>query len=425
MNLMRLSVKTAVLYVSLAALFTTMLIASFCLPDSAIKRNVAVSAKQISEEGLWWKPFGVYLYQIDNMTDCIMLSISECDNQKSAVRRALLAEHAIPKSDDVTTSYKDIATTTYDDATGTRHNPIVYADYARYWHGYEVVLRPLLCVFNYWQIRTINYVALTVLAAATLLLLYRRLGARCALTFAATLVASNFMIVPMALQFSSCYYIALAGMCLVLADTRLTRNAENCMLTFFTIGAICSYIDLLTTPVITLGLPLVVVCLMRRQTKLATALGYCCSWMAGYSLLWASKWIIAWAVTGYDVVANAMDAAATRVGDTIVFGGVEMPMSTFIDMIAGKVAAVANPIIVVAALAVMVGAAVWWAYRSRRMLMSERCIVLIALMPLLWFAVLKNHSIQHIFFTWRDWILTLWGMMLIYTQHSRTKNMER
>ena len=32
-------------------------------------------------------------------------------------------------------------------------------EYSRYWHGYQIILRPLLCIFNYKQIRIINYIA--------------------------------------------------------------------------------------------------------------------------------------------------------------------------------------------------------------------------------------------------------------------------
>lgn len=77
MNLLK---KTVILYALLALLFTLLITLSACLPSSTIKKNVAVSAQQISNEDLWWKPMGVYLFQIDNMTDCLMLGICACDN---------------------------------------------------------------------------------------------------------------------------------------------------------------------------------------------------------------------------------------------------------------------------------------------------------------------------------------------------------
>ena len=133
----------------------------------------------------------------------------------------------------------------------------MYGAYARYWHGYTVLLRPLLCVFNYWQIRMVNYILLSLLAMFTVFLLYREVGAKFALTFAVTLLISNFMIVPMALQFSTCYYIAFGAICLFLMGSRFTETAKDRILVFFLIGAVCSFMDLLTTPILTLGLPVV------------------------------------------------------------------------------------------------------------------------------------------------------------------------
>lgn len=48
------------------------------------------------------------------------------------------------------------------------------AHYGRYWHGYQVVLAPLLTVFDLSQIRWLNAALQIALAAAVLLTLYAR-----------------------------------------------------------------------------------------------------------------------------------------------------------------------------------------------------------------------------------------------------------
>lgn len=413
--------KTALLYCLLMAVFTASLIAAFAIPAAPIKKNVAASAQQISSERLWWQPMGLYLFQIDNMTDCMMLSICACDHQPTAARRAMLAEHAILKQDGSTPDYKLIDKATYLYASGNGGDRLQYIDYARYWHGYAVVLRPLLCLFSYWQLRTANCIALAMLAIATTVLLYRRAGGRAAMTFAATLALTNSMIVPLAFQFSTCFYIAMGAMCLVLAVPAATGSRHRTALLFFTVGAVCSFADFLTTPVITLGMPLATLCLLRKDTTLRQAAGYSCSWAGGYASVWASKWILAWAVTGYDVVDNALSSAATRIGSTIVFGGREMPMSEFFALLADKAESAAGPYALPAAAAIAATAAAWGIYMSRRAIRRQPCLALVALMPLVWFAVMKNHSLQHIFFTWRDWLLTLWCCLLMACHSERLK----
>lgn len=415
--------KLAVLYAILLAAFTALIVLVFCLPAEPIKRHAAESARQVSKEGVWWKPCGVFLFQVDNMTDCIMMGISACDNQKSPVRAAMLDERAVAEDPSMPANYQIIDKVLLQDATGGHGINTVYEDYARYWHGYQVVLRPLLCVLNYRQIRIANYILLSLLAIGVVAMLARKTGKRTAAAFAATLLLSNFMIVPMAMQFSTCFYIAFASMLLLLCRPALARSDTNLALLFFAIGGVCSYMDFLTTPVITLGLPLTVICLLGTRTRLADLLRLCASWTAGYGLLWASKWIVARIATGYNVADSAIHSAETRVGSTIVFGGKEMQMTDFMGMLLEKTAAHVGWATIIIATAAMAAAAFIAIYSTRKTIRQNSCLVAVALMPLIWFAVMKNHSIQHIFFTWRDWILTLWVALLLIMPRQKPRKL--
>ena len=420
--------KLAIEYVRLLCTFTLCILAAFTIPTSFIKNNVAESARQVQKEGLWFKPFGFYLFQIDNMTDCLMMNISVCADSGHPARAAMMAEFAQPYNNGDTRAYKDMAKTTsdvaekgqnkYDKATET-------INYARYWHGYQTVLRPLLCFLNYNQIRILNYISLFTLLSVTIMLMCKALDKKYAMTFLVTLLISNIMIVPLAMQFSTCFYISLAAMLIFLAKPSLASDTYKPTMIFFAIGAVTSYMDFLTTPLLTLGFPLVVfTALNKNSEKIRNIMIQSMSWLAGYASLWVSKWIIGWIITGENIIESALGSAQLRIGDTIVFGGTEMSMSHFFDIILTKISSLTNPLYIIIAVCIITSLIVLYFYKNRKILKTECWLILIAIMPLLWFIVMKNHSLQHIFFTWRDWMLTLWCMLLfICHTHFKTEQL--
>src|SRR5699024_10050262 len=89
--------------------------------------------------------------------------------------------------------------------------------YARYWHGYLIWLRPLLCLMPYQGVRVVQYLVLAVLLAGVLWGLRRRAGLRPMLWFAASQLLVAVFFVPRQVQYFTCFLIAYAGCAWVLA----------------------------------------------------------------------------------------------------------------------------------------------------------------------------------------------------------------
>ena len=410
--------KLFFLYIFLVSIFTLLLTSVFAIPTSAIKNNIVESVKQIQKEGLWFQPLGFYLFQIDNMTDCLMMNINASADSDNPIRSSMIDNYSQPYEYGDTGTYLKMDQTTLDIAENGANESTIFSDYARYWHGYQVVLRPLLYFFNYNQIRVINYIALFVLITITIVLLYKRLNIIYALSFAATLVLSNIMIVPLAIQFSTCFYIALFGMIIILNCNRIT-DSKRLTIIFFTIGAFTSYMDFLTTPILTLGFPLLVlIAINKEKERLRTLFTQSFGWFLGYASIWASKWLIGWILTGENIIDTAMACAQQRMGNTIVFGGVEMPMNQFFEIILSKLSNMIYPICI--AIGIVTILFILYFYKNRDKLKKFNWLVIIAIMPIAWFIVMKNHSLQHIFFTWRDFILTLWCMLIFTFSNTKT-----
>ena len=188
--------------------------------------------------------------------------------------------------------------------------------YARYWHGYLIWLRPLLLVLTYGQVRVVNYIVFFALAGALLWRLWKVCGRWPAVWFAASQLAVSAFFAPRQVQFFTCFAIGYAACLWVLAKP---RAAGTLAVGLVAVGVCTSFLDLLVTPILTLGLPLTVWLLDPRvpggQAPLrrcgAVAGGAVC-WGAGYALCWASKWVLAGLVTGQDIVGDALHQAAVR-----------------------------------------------------------------------------------------------------------------
>ena len=187
--------RLALITLLLIALFTAMITAVFCIPTSAVRENVEKSAMQIEKDGLWYKPLGFFLFQIDNMTDCQMLLINATADSRRPVWAAMMAEEYICITDSLH-PYNALTGSTKTMAKEGRKPGYVYSDYARYWHGYQIFLRPLLTVFSYHTILAINYTLLALLILFVLYATYKTLGIIHASTLAASLILTNVFIVP-------------------------------------------------------------------------------------------------------------------------------------------------------------------------------------------------------------------------------------
>lgn len=197
--------------------------------------------------------------------------------------------------------------------------------YVRYWHGYVVILRPLLLFLDYGQLRVVNGVVQLLLALCLAVLLWRRagrVGGNRWLLLAA-LLTSLFLLAPSALwrglQYSWVYGTALlTAIVLVWRADRLKEGGKY-LYVFLAAGIGTSFLDLLTYPLFTWSFPLVWFLLLsgeeiswKKSVCRVAASGL--SWLLGYGGMWAAKWGMASLILKQNVAAAAMENVAVRSG---------------------------------------------------------------------------------------------------------------
>ena len=170
-------------------------------------------------------------------------------------------------------------------------------EYSRYWHGYVVVLRVLFLFFDYYEIRILNAVCQALLIGALAFQILQEKGKKYMLAF----LTSYFLLMPMAvsqcLQYTWVFYVTFGALLLYIKHRSFWEQGCRYIYFFTIVGAVTIYLDLLTYPLLTWGLPLVWWILL--QDKEETAIQYLkkvifsgIAWILGYGSMWIGKWTL-------------------------------------------------------------------------------------------------------------------------------------
>ena len=375
-----------------AAVGTLALWGAFALPDGSVDTHINESASVFAEEGTYPYIFSWCTSQLDNTTDAAMMLESLNVTEGNALRRAMLVPHLMCDS--------DVANVTLvnhyvggKDFTGSFILP-------RYWHGYQIWLKPLLSLVNYQMIRILNGILQGCLIAGICWLLYRR--KRSELILPMILIYGMLMPVTLAMsmQFSSAFYLAMLSVLALL----LNKDKGKIPYIFLYAGIATAFFDYLTYPAATFGIPAVLYCALTGEKDLRKTFvslirfGIC--WGLGYAGMWAMKWVIASWITGVDVISDARNQAMYRMSDS--YEGFVIHYFHCAKMCAWFFIRTPFTIPVVLYCGWMIVKIIL--QRKKDALLKERLLsvipfFLLALVPFAWYAVTKNHTYNHLFFT--------------------------
>ena len=149
-----------------AIIGTLLLIGAYSLPVAKIDKHVEDSATIFKQEGGYPTLFSWCTSTLDNFTDAIMLLEAADSTNDSAVNRAMRAYRGAI-SDYIP---NDVLVAHY--VNGIDYETKI--TYPRYWHGYHVLLKPLLSLMDYRYIRILNAIVQVTLVVFVVWLLIRR-----------------------------------------------------------------------------------------------------------------------------------------------------------------------------------------------------------------------------------------------------------
>ncbi|MBQ9020490.1 MAG: hypothetical protein IJ113_00545 [Eggerthellaceae bacterium] len=290
--------------------------------------------------------------------------------------------------------------------------------YGRYWHGYEVIFVPLLQVFTYTQVIVFNAVFLLAMALLIVLLLFKRRLDWLVLPFLLCFVCMTPWVVAKSMCYMASLSLALIGTAAVLAWGSAWVKRGVAPIAFCIIGIVVNYLDFMDFPLVSLGMPLVVLVSLEKQRGWRNiSLGLYCAvaWSFGYFAMWIAKWVLATLFTQSNIIEDAITQARFR-SQTSSVGfngeiaeGYKDVISIVLIQYKGLFWFVLAGVYLLALVIqeVVVRAKHLGTMPTQHTKESEKpavlllCYAAIATLPFIWAAAAQNHTFMHFFFTWR------------------------
>ncbi len=408
----------------------------------------------------------------ENFTDTLMVqNCLEKVEGKGLLEHAMYVYHYDIQGEDETTWLTEESLVRF-----LRQGPegMHLREYSKYWHGYLIFLKPLLLLMS-WDHLEIFLLVVQVLFLVAVVMVscfrkkpYLGLGLLCAFLFMKPLR------IWMSLAMSVCWWIILAAvLALLLFQEKLEeRNWQGEF--FLLVGIVTAYLDFLTYPIATLGIPFSIWLVQRQKMgqggrtdggktdlqrekagparkgtqglesesapgeamqpedrpaqekrtarkvgalakECGSILWPCICWAVGYAGMWGMKWVTAELTCQTGTLRNAVWSIITRAepldGYQSFFSGVYRTWSA----VMGQYDAAWYGILfgMVAAAAVVSGLICLCKARNRNWGITMGALTMAALLPVGWMILTQNHTAIHCLFTFRilgTSILALWCM---------------
>ena len=379
---------------------------SCLLPDKSIKAHIADSAKKMVKEGLYPQAIiRMKQCQMDNFTDALIMNQMYNIDRKHPITSAMKMIRSSEKGRDW-------------DQPGlllrkVNGENLEEQHYARYWHGSTFLFRPLFLVMDFLTLRHILFIVSSLLIVLLLCAYYPKAGLMKTIALALGFLLTYGFVMQFSMQFFPVLALTIIGSLLVVKR----KQSDNSGLLFFVIGSMTCYFDLLTTPLLTLGIPMAVMLSLKREDEfqfkdsIIEISKLTLLWGGGFAFTFLTKWALASLILGQNIFADAYEVSLYRM---------EAEEFTRWDAVTKNFDMLNLWMIGIAALVLLLFAII------KRLKINYKKVVLffiIGLMPYVWYLLLANHSYVHWWFTYRLQAITVVCLLYMFCDgNSAMKN---
>lgn len=308
-------------------------------------------------------------------------------------------------------------------------NTMSVRGYPRFWHGYLVLLKPLLILFDLSVLRTLCCIAFLLLFTMAVHQIANQISLSLALCFCLAFSLFNVPVIMISLQFSITFLLTLLACNILLfyLPKKLSPYWVPCF--FLVCGGATIFFEFLTSPLITLGLPLTLYLAYQvnkkqisafEQVKQIIMLGLL--WLLGYSFIWFMKWALASLVLGSNIIEEAVNQMRLR---TVTDFGEPLAQSP-VELIGKLFSLIPLPALVPLTIILLLVALIQNIVRGeRKAIVNSLPLLLVICMPFAWFTVLHGHTARHFWFVYRELLVSYFAafsmLWLLFTKRSEKR----
>ena len=406
-------VKLCMLFIIMIMIFLLLMILSYLLPKDKIKDNASYAVNDFNKEGVWYIPLlGIdsdlsHPMLLDNYTDTLIMDIAAIDansDEDNILKKAVLNQKYRDGENPVK-SYEEIFT------EGKKPN----GEYTRYWFGSIVILKLLLTFESYATIRYINMIFMLILLVVVILLIEKKLGTINAIAYAITFILCGIVIIPMSLQFSPVFIITLMASLSILLLSSKKSFEKMLPYAFLIIGCLTAFCDLLTCPLLTFGIPIILLMLLRNKynnytfkKNLLLYFKLAVIWIISYALTYLAKWIIASIILNENVITSAWKQFMFRTDASNEYNKLSTIKKNF-QFYFNRIVLNLLVIFIIINFIIIIKKKYYKNTNYKNIIF----FVIVGLAPYVWYIVLSNHSAIHYWMTYRIQAITMLSILSI------------
>ena len=355
-----------------------------CIPNSLIYDNLCESVKYYNDikDNLSSSPF---LNQSDLAADLNELNIIMNVNSHTPFKDALLAPfyREFDNQDYPIMTYRTIV-----EKKGANYN------YNRYWHGYQILWRPLLILFNSKQIMNFMLIVYLLLLCNLLYCLYK---SNMKDILVGIILMNIIYIVPNG--FASLEYIPVFFVYVIVSLIMLNFSISSVLL-FMCSGILVAFTDFWTAETLTLTIPFLIYLKMKYMDNNISILNCILngiSWLLGYCFTFIYKWTLSTVFLKDNYFKMAFDNYSIHKDN---FGGLNS-IKVCINMLFYNIFSTERTLLI---FLIVLGIFLFTLYLIRK-IGSEKyiiCICIICMIPYINYWILSGHTLVYAIFTYRE-----------------------
>ena len=307
-----------------AAIGTLMLSLAYSLPTDRIWNNVEKSVEQIAMEGDHFSLFtGLKFTNQDNYTDAIYMNEALINNDAKGLFTGLIGleyeNKNLPIDYDspvllLKNVFQDDSQLEFKEQT------------TRFWNGYEVVVKILLCFFTYGQIRYINYIVELLLLLAMAMLMKKHELTRFIIPLFMSFLFLGPITMTTSMVFSGFMYCTYIPCIIMLLFNDKLRVGQRYPIFFLIIGIVMAYFNVNYFQLISFAYAFVFYCMLNDFPKsnreaFLTLISMFAYWLMGFDGMYVMKWIIYEILVGQPIISNMIARSLYRVSATAYYTG--------------------------------------------------------------------------------------------------------
>jgi len=395
--------RTVFVLITAVVLGYLVLVAAYMLPTEKIRVNVKNSLGQYEKESSnpEWS-VGYKYTMLDDYTDATFILSSAIYPAAGDDRNPFFNAAAVPHHDYVGLNNDAVMELTDYDGESFQFN------YVRYWHGYLVLLKPLLLLMSLNSVRILNFIFELIMIAVIMQIATLKtgnLGLGASLTCA--LIVLNPASCAMNFQYAAVMNVTLIALLVVLLGSDKIDSQKDAPIFFLIIGIVVVYVDFLTYPIVSFLLPLLTYMILKKKELLSStkkgvlaAISYLAFWGIGYVGMWMMKWIVGTIMTGgkENAIAEGFEQIVYRSGN----GGVHYG---FFETAFENIKMLFIVPIIIAVFIAIIAVIIFVIVKKIRIKLNPNVVIpvlFVGLIPFMWYFGAREHSMDHAYFTFRN-----------------------